>query len=1023
MNLLILHLSDIHFRDQADPILKRVEALAASFRPHLPHAACIVIIISGDIANSGISSEYKLASRFLSDLKARLKGEVKVPLYTLLAPGNHDCDFTGDQAARQLVVEAVLKHSGALPESYLNTATKVQKDFFAFRKSHENKDVVVFEDRLWKTHVVSVSGFKVAFDVLNASWMSTKHEQQGGLFFPFESYAKPQPNECELRVTVLHHPLNWYSQSNYRAFRSFLHRLSDIILTGHEHQGAGREIDDGDDGRCIYIEGEALQTSNAARSGFNIITVNTETREYQYETLHLTGGRYEAEAPTQWESYRPIAKRATSRLAFSEEFCRTLKGPGATLKHPSGRDLSLDDIYVYPDVDDRSAKVNDAEKAKAPRLNSIFLTKAQKLTADILIQGDDESGKTRLLYKLAVEYETQGFSPLLLRGIRIKSASAAAVASEIESAVVAQYGSSNKTAFQQSKRTEKIVLLDDFDLCQLNAERKSSLIAELRLHFGRLILTVGENFEVAELFGGADLVSLDGMRSVKILPLGHARRLELIKKWNRIGVNEAISENEFLKACDDAEKLIESTKLRYVASTNPIFVLSLLQATASGITTEMHNSSFAHYYYFLIVGALEKAKVGKQELGGVLAACTHLSWYVRREGVDQCISLSQFRDFVREYSAGWTETNADKLLQTLIDSSLMERDGETVSFTYPYSYYYFLGKYASISRESPDVEDYVQYCLKHLYARECANTLLFLAHHSGNSSVLDHVTKAIDSHFATKRPASLEQEDIASIRGLLAHAPTLRYSGVKPDEYRRQKAEHDDQHAPDNDGLRDAPTETDRDLFQEIVSLSKAIEITGTLLTHQFSNYDRPTKNAAIKSMFDGAMRAVKMFYSHFEDVDELLKSISARMHRKHEGMSAEQAETATRHAIAFLLRIVTTSFVMRAGMNLRAKDLDDNITKVIVDNPTCAYRLIKLATEMQNPSRLPRFEIDRLRKEEGTNPAVMGVLQLLILQRLYAYETDHDDKQWAMTVFELGGQRSVVEMKQQQARPQNRLN
>jgi predicted MPP superfamily phosphohydrolase len=150
MNLLILHLSDIHFTAKNDPIFKRVEPLVASLRPHLPHAACIVIVVSGDIAQTGAAAEYKLATRFLSDVRSRLQGEAKIPIHTILAPGNHDCDFRGDQAARQLVVDAMLKHSGPLPGSYLKTATKVQSDFFAFRKSEESKATLVSpDDRLW----------------------------------------------------------------------------------------------------------------------------------------------------------------------------------------------------------------------------------------------------------------------------------------------------------------------------------------------------------------------------------------------------------------------------------------------------------------------------------------------------------------------------------------------------------------------------------------------------------------------------------------------------------------------------------------------------------------------------------------------------------------------------------------------------------------------------------------------------------------------------------------------------------
>jgi hypothetical protein len=692
-----------------------------------------------------------------------------------------------------------------------------------------------------------------------------------------------------------------------------------------------------------------------------------------------------------------------------------LKDPGATLKHPSGRELVLDDIYVYPDLDERSEEKTTAEKAKAPRMNAALLAKVSKLTSDTLIQGDDESGKTRLLYKLATEYHAQGRIPIILRGDKLKSAATNAISSAIRAAAEEQYGSSNLTEFQQFPKADKVLLLDDFDRCQLNSERRSSLLSEVKEHFGRIVVTVGENFEVAELFGGSDMLTLSEMRHFKILPLGNARRLELIRKWNRLGMSESTSTNQFLRSCDDAEKLIDATKLRFVASTNPIFVLSLLQATASGITNEMHNSSFAHYYYFLIVGALEKAKVSKSKLNVVLSACTHLSWFIHKYGDEHRISTVQFRDFVSEYSENWTATDSNELLQTLLDARLMEQDGETLTFTYPYSYYYFLGKYASICQGSDDVQAYIKYCLQHLYARECANTLLFLAHHSGNSVVLESVVNSIDGHFTSKQPASLERDDVASIASLLSYAPALRYQRVTPDEYRDKRAARRDLAPKEHDGLQDRPNGSQRDLLQEIISLSKAIEIAGTLLTHQFSNYDRTTKNSAIASMFNGAMRAVKVFYSHCENLDDLLKAVSTRSSDRADDLSGEEIEREIRHAIALLLKIVTTSFVVRAGASLRAKDLDDNIEKVVQSNPTCANRLIKLAQELQRPARLPKLEIDRLRRDEGSNPAVMGVLQMLVLQRLYMFDVDHDDKDWAMGVFELGGNKADLEVKRQQ--------
>jgi predicted MPP superfamily phosphohydrolase len=1020
MHTTIIHLSDIHFRTEKDVVIKRLDQLIAALRPHLTHTATAIVAITGDIAQSGDLAEYSVASKYLAELKKKMQKEVQAPVHFVIAPGNHDCDFRGDQATRQLVVDAILKNCGSIPDSYLRTATKVQSNYLTFRGKHETKKNAIYNDPLWTTYLFNSEGLSIALDALNASWMSTRHEQQGGLLFPFESYQKHQQETYDLRICLMHHPLNWFSQINYRAFRSFLHRQSDIVLTGHEHIGAAREISDASDGHCIYVEGEALQTGNSGESGFNVIQIDNQQRLYRYETLRFNNGRYEPYKLTDWENYRPLGPKRTAKLQFSESFAQTIRDPGATLKHFSGRELALDDIFVYPDVDDRSDNRDSVKKARGPRLNSGFLANPEKIDSDVLLHGDDEAGKTRLLYKLATEFQSKGYYPLIIRCDKIKSSNRETLRADLATIVGQQYGESNKLTFQQAPKEEKIALVDDFDQSQLNSERRTALITELRRHFYRLIITVGEHFEVKEIFGDDDLVSLADMRSLKILPFGHAKRLELIKKWNRIGVGESTSENEFLTACDEAEKLIESTKLQFVATTNPIFILSLLQAASSGVSNEMHNSSFAHYYYFLIVGALEKANTGKQELNSILAACTHLSWFIKKYGDEQKISLDQYRNFVREYSAGWTATDPDKLLATLVASRLVEQDGDGLGFTYPYSFYYFLGKYTSISQDRAEVREYIEYCLKHLYARECANTLLFLAHHSGTSAVLNNVKAAIDEKFSAFQPASLDKEDVKTIANLLASAPEIRFKNVRLDEYRQQKAEASDDVGEENDGLRDKPTESNQGLIEEIVGLLKAIEIAGTLLTHQFANYDRITKNAAIASVFNGAMRAVKLFHQHFESTDELLKTVSSRIRDRFDSKTSDAIELGIRNTIAHLIKIVTTSLVVRAASNLRTRDLEDNIASVVSENSTYANRLIKLAQELQRPARLPRIEIDRLKREQESNPAVMSVLQMLIWQRLYMYETDHDDKHWAMSLFELGGQRTNLEI--HQMKPPKRL-
>ena len=1017
MTLSILHLSDIHIKERTDSILTRSGQIASALNPYLSNSTAVVILVSGDVAQAGTRAEYDLASKFFSQILEALRRETEVPIHFVISPGNHDCDFSGDQDARIAIVQATLKRSGDLPRSYVEMGVSVQKKFFEFREVHETTSAIQSSDALWTTYAFEVAGKKLLFDVLNASWVSQRYEQQGGLLFPFERYEKLTNSECDLRVCAIHHPLNWYGQTNYLPFRSFLHRISDFLFTGHEHQSAGRLTDDAQNGECIYIEGAALQQRSSAHSGFNIVQVELDTKKFKYEKFEFESTRYEPKKNgVEWSDYRALPKRAIATMALTAEFLKVINNPGATLKHPTGRPLELSDFYVFPDLDFKSGKEPDDLKSRnLKKLNSRVLCKLEGLTQNVLLDGDDSAGKTSLLFRLYSEYHAQGHLPLFVRGAKVKSCSLSEIERQLDSAMAAQYGDANKIGFKQASKTKKILLLDDLDLSPLNRASRSKFLEIIIPRFSRVIITVGENYELAEFFDGDAIGELVLFNQYKILEFGHERRSELIKKWNSLGIDETVSHNQLLAMCDQAEDLIEAARLQYIASTVPIFVLSLLQAAASGITKDQQNSSFAHYYYFLVVGALEQGGVRPDDMAPYLSACTHLSWFMKKHGHEHQISRHQFDQFITEYSDKWTRTDGPLLLQTLIAANLINQDVDCLGFAYPYAYYYFLGRYTNLAIGEDDVQEYLRHCMKNLYVRECANTLIFLAHHSGNSVVLDHIVGALNEHFPKCQPVTLSKEDVKSVAKLIAFAPSIKYKAQKPEEYRRIQAQKRDEESANHDGLTETPNGNDRprDIFQEMVSLNKSIEIAGALLTHQYSNYSRSKKDAAVKAIFDSSLRAIREFYSAFEEhSEELVRAVTFRATTRGNGLTSEQAELQTRYAIGFLLRAIGTTFVTKAGMHVTAKAISSNVTDVMGINPSCAYRLIKIAQDLQRPSRLPRLEMKKLINEESDNPCVMGVLQLLVLKRMYVYETDFDDKDWAISTFEVGGNAKSIEMK-----------
>ena len=807
----------------------------------------------------------------------------------IVAPGNHDCDFSGPDEIRDAIVGQVEAKYPNVPQSFLEKCTECQSNYFAFRERVGSTLHKVNDDRLWTTYELESDGKRVLFDVLNASWMSTRHEKQGGLLFPFEQYSKFESGDGDIRIGVLHHPYGWYSQRNQAKFRSFMQGLCDVVFTGHEHDSSARISDDLINGECAYVEGAALFERDSAESGFNVVMLDLSAQRFQYVVYGWENERYEPRQSREWMEYRQMPKRAPGEFAFTASFLSELTDPGATLRHPSGRELVLEDVYVYPDLDARDD--NDERRRSGIKLSARALLQNPAKQQNALIEGVELAGKTRLLFQLAANYRLQGYIPVYLSGLGLRGGpSESNIDSCIQVAVTKQYGREAQEAFDQKSKSKKVLLLDDFDACRLRKDLRAGVLEKLVSRFAVSIVTVSEDYEFSEMLNPEESRIFSGFTTYRMSPFGYQRRRDLIRKWMALGANEETSKNELLQMEDDATKLIESARLQHVASSVPIFILSLLQGSASGLSSDLKNSSFASYYHFLIVGAFERAKVRPEGMQKYIAVCTHLSWFVRQNGVEQRITYKQFEEFVSVYSREWTATKPDELCNVLEEARILNREDDNLSFSYPYAYYYFLGRYASISLNVPEVQEYLRFSMEHLYVRECANTLLFLAHH----------------------------------------------------------------------------------------------------------------------------MRAVRRFYAFFEqqDSEELIKHSADRLSKGADDSSREKLEAELRLAVGWLIRAVTTGLVLRAGSSLTASDLSDNVESVVNRNPTNANRLIRISQILAKPTALPRVQIDALLKSESDNPCVMSVLQALVMHRLYMYETRLPDKDWAMSVFKLGGHATKLELR-----------
>lgn len=107
MQVLFLHLSDIHLRVNRDYSSEKIRRIVDAVPCELPFD-CAFLIISGDLANSGSEDEYHVAKRLIDDLICEFRSKGIKP-EILFVPGNHDISIPQGSPTAEMLIESKRK--------------------------------------------------------------------------------------------------------------------------------------------------------------------------------------------------------------------------------------------------------------------------------------------------------------------------------------------------------------------------------------------------------------------------------------------------------------------------------------------------------------------------------------------------------------------------------------------------------------------------------------------------------------------------------------------------------------------------------------------------------------------------------------------------------------------------------------------------------------------------------------------------------------------------------------------------
>ena len=347
----------------------------------------------------------------------------------------------------------------------------------------------------------------------------------------------------------------------------------------------------------------------------------------------------------------------------------------------------------------------------------------------------------------------------------------------------------------------------------------------------------------------------------------------------------------------------------------------------------------------------------------------------------------------QEFCERFVTVDLSERLELLTKARILCMSGDEYSFSYPYIYYFFLGRYLAKNLNDESVRRLVEDSCRKLYLRDRAHTIMFLTHHVENTWVIGLICQVLRDCFADRTPVELNG-DTSYLNDLVQQPSQLTLPA--PDVDRNQAAIREIQ-----DSMVEPADESDASDYSMLSFtakwnlLHKTAEILGLILTNYYGSLERPRKHEMIREVFDGPLRALRLWLEEVAvDLPGMVGELKAEALRTNPKRNAEKTEVEIKRRLFNLFGWVATGAIASCGSFVGADKLREDVITVVEGNPTNAYRLIGASSRLLKPGKVPMDNVRRLAGQLDKNPYAFGVLQMLGFYHMYMFHTDEQQKQ-----------------------------
>ena len=735
MKLHVIHLTDIHIENENDKVLSKSTELAKACCNAIHEPTDVLVVVTGDMAAKGKSDQFHLFYQVLNELSEALKQLEHVnSVHVLTVPGNHDCDFTQETTIRQTLISATdFRGTNDFKSQNVEYITKeVQSTCFRTKPS----DIIGLDSNnyLYLLTHLDVGIGHITVLQLNTAWFSSIEEKAGTLCMPINLLPEIPVFGSDLSLSMMHHPLNWLHPDNKIAFEGYLRSCVDIVLCGHEHALDDVNLE-GSDWNYTYLEGRELQAKpDTETSGFAIYvfddTMNTiDIFQFDWEKTYYS---------MKQNTTVPFARNQSAMqisIGPNSDMLHKLNDLGALFHHPQKDELLLDDIYVWPELEESQIDKDDVF------MNIDGENVYEKLLRNTIsiFYGGETSGKTSLAKQLYIKGVNDGKCCLICSGVYFKARKKESIIKEVESLFIDQYSDRLIDKFEVLVPDERIIIIDDYEQIVYNYEKIGDFFAILRELFVTIILLTESDASVPFIFSR---FKTNEIFSYRIKPFGNRKRGELIKKWYSLGNERMLRDPREMDAIiDRATRVINDLlgNLSSLVPATPLTVLSVLQTIDTTGTTVINGNSYA--YERLVQHSLDRLAERSQAMQNIYVSILSKIAYKMLVQKKWTISSQELIDEVKEYSTDKIlSLNVVATIEKINCSKILVANGEDrYKFRYPYLYYYFCARYIAKNIQDKEVKSHIEYMSARLHVVEYGNIIIFICHFLNNEEVLQNI--------------------------------------------------------------------------------------------------------------------------------------------------------------------------------------------------------------------------------------------------------------------------------------------